>query len=276
MLENEFDRMLEDLDEADNEFNSYFDSPDEALEKEKFKTELEEDMIDTFNDMPKDSEIVDKKEKKANKKVEEFDDEEDFDFTPKVKLGADFDKELEELEDEIDLPEETEEEDLDNSDVFDKEFEEEKEDFDLSEEKEESKEEEKIEEKNEDIDFPEPLDEEETEEPVVIEKEEPTVEETLEKEEIEFGEPKKNIEELDGEEDLEEEFKEIEDSIDEEIEEETEEPTKKRKFSYNDILDRLDSVKTYDLNNVDDILKLIDKCDTADEFYEEIEKIHDK
>ena len=52
-------------------------------------------------------------------------------------------------------------------------------------------------------------------------------------------------------------------------EEVTEEP--KKTFSYNKILDRLDQEKKYNLNNVNDLMKFIDKCETSDDFFAYIE-----
>lgn len=58
----------------------------------------------------------------------------------------------------------------------------------------------------------------------------------------------------------------------EEIKEEIKKP-----FSYNEILDRLDKEKKYDINNINDLMKLIDKCDTTDEFFNYVEsETHDK
>ncbi len=54
----------------------------------------------------------------------------------------------------------------------------------------------------------------------------------------------------------------------EKVEEEKVEP---QKFSYNKILDRLDQEKKYDLNNVNDLMKFIDKCETSNEFFSYIE-----
>ena len=248
MLENEFDKMLEDLDAADNEFNSYFDQPDEDLEKEKFKTKLEEEMVDTFNDMPDDNEIIDEKNIK-NKEIEE-DIDESFDFTPKVKLGDDF-------EFRTDDEDSNEEENIKDDEISNNSKE------DLEEKKEDEIEEEDTEE------FSESEDETPDEEVTNNESDEKYEVE----EDITFKEPDNSEEDnsLDDDEKVEEEFKEIEEDI-----EEVKEEKSKRKFSYNDILDRLDRSKTISLDNVDDILKLIEKCDTSEEFYEEIDKIYDK
>lgn len=54
----------------------------------------------------------------------------------------------------------------------------------------------------------------------------------------------------------------------EEVKVEKEEP---KKFSYNKILDRLDQEKKYNLDNVNDLMKFIDKCETSDEFFDYIE-----
>lgn len=56
----------------------------------------------------------------------------------------------------------------------------------------------------------------------------------------------------------------------EEKEEVVDEETKKT-FSYSEILNRLDQEKKYDLNNANDLMKFIDKCDTSDEFFNYIE-----
>ena len=42
----------------------------------------------------------------------------------------------------------------------------------------------------------------------------------------------------------------------------------KNTFSYNDILDRLDNKRKLDLNNVNDLMKIIDKCNNYKEFFE--------
>jgi hypothetical protein len=57
--------------------------------------------------------------------------------------------------------------------------------------------------------------------------------------------------------------------VEEKKEEVVEEP--KKTFSYSEILNRLDQEKKYDLNNANDLMKFIDKCNTSDEFFEYIE-----
>lgn len=47
---------------------------------------------------------------------------------------------------------------------------------------------------------------------------------------------------------------------------------KPRTFSYNDILDRLDTKEQLDLNNSNDILNLIEESNSAEEFFEKIEE----
>ena len=51
--------------------------------------------------------------------------------------------------------------------------------------------------------------------------------------------------------------------------EEKEEP--KKTFSYSEILNRLDQEKKYDLNNVNDLMKFIDKCETSEQFFDYVE-----
>lgn len=67
---------------------------------------------------------------------------------------------------------------------------------------------------------------------------------------------------------------EQEDILEEEIsEQETENiQDKPRTFSYNDILDRLDTKEQLDLNNSNDILNLIEESNSAEEFFEKIEE----
>lgn len=67
---------------------------------------------------------------------------------------------------------------------------------------------------------------------------------------------------------------EQEDILEEEIsEQETEKiQDKPRTFSYNDILDRLDTKEQLDLNNSNDILNLIEESNSAEEFFEKIEE----
>lgn len=45
----------------------------------------------------------------------------------------------------------------------------------------------------------------------------------------------------------------------------------KKSFSYNDILDRLDSNRKLDINNVNDLMKIIDKCNNSNDFFEYVE-----
>lgn len=55
---------------------------------------------------------------------------------------------------------------------------------------------------------------------------------------------------------------------------EKEEPVKeepKKTFSYSEILNRLDQEKKYDLNNVNDLMKFIDKCETSEQFFDYVE-----
>lgn len=67
---------------------------------------------------------------------------------------------------------------------------------------------------------------------------------------------------------------EQEDILEEEIsEQETNNvQDKPRTFSYNDILDRLDTKEQLDLNNSNDILNLIEESNSAEEFFEKIEE----
>lgn len=67
---------------------------------------------------------------------------------------------------------------------------------------------------------------------------------------------------------------EQEDILEEEIsEQETDNiQDKPRTFSYNDILDRLDTKEQLDLNNSNDILNLIEESNSAEEFFEKIEE----
>ena len=257
MLENEFDKMLEDLDEADNEFNSYFDEEDETKNKiEKEVKKIKDDFDDLSDDeefdlKPKvklsDIDFNEKKKSKTNQKIEKelFDKEIEDDFLPiddlekeidELKLSEDNDLEDYKIEEELVLSEEFK---LDNSELEEKEsdldslkqdIDDDLKDFKLN---------------NEDIelkDFELPK---------------------VDLENIEVKKEKSKEFDLDKTADFVAKKSEIEEKI-------------KRKFSYNDILDRLDKEKPYDLNNVDDILKLIDKCETSDDFYEEIEKIYDK
>lgn len=48
---------------------------------------------------------------------------------------------------------------------------------------------------------------------------------------------------------------------------------KPKTFSYNEILDRLDKKEKIDINNPDDILKLIGNSSDSEEFFEELEKV---
>ena len=58
---------------------------------------------------------------------------------------------------------------------------------------------------------------------------------------------------------------------------EKEEQIEEKKFSYNEILDRLDQERKYDLNNTNDLMKCIEKCKTSDEFFEYVEsELNDK
>lgn len=73
-----------------------------------------------------------------------------------------------------------------------------------------------------------------------------------------FEEENKKEEKVEQEEILEEEIDNIQD--------------KTRTFSYNDILDRLDTKEQLDLNNPNDILNLIEESNSAEEFFEKIEE----
>lgn len=56
-------------------------------------------------------------------------------------------------------------------------------------------------------------------------------------------------------------------------ESEEKEEKQKKVFSYNDILSRLDhNEKKIDINNTNDLIKLIEKTETADEFFDTIEE----
>lgn len=56
-------------------------------------------------------------------------------------------------------------------------------------------------------------------------------------------------------------------------ESEEKEEKQKKVFSYNDILSRLDhNEKKIDINNTNDLMKLIEKTETADEFFDTIEE----
>lgn len=69
-----------------------------------------------------------------------------------------------------------------------------------------------------------------------------------------------------------EEIVEQEDILEEKKEEIDNIQDKTKTFSYNDILDRLDTKKQFDLNNSNDILNLIEESNSAEEFFEKIEE----
>lgn len=104
---------------------------------------------------------------------------------------------------------------------------------------------------------------------------------TEEKEEIDFELPT-NIE--DNQEELEFDEEETKPIIEEKLEELKSEPAheekividEKPKFSYNEILSRLDSgEKELNINDTNDLMKLIDRTNDADEFFDKIEEAMD-